>query len=70
MNGELRGAKGMFPASFVDSVPGSLPEAAKEEPDSSKKEPEPKVVCSVRTQSRCTADETVAQTSVHAISEN
>ena len=46
MNGEVRGAKGMFPADFVDSVPGDLPKAGKEEKDASKEESKPKVsVC-------------------------
>ncbi len=44
VNGELRGAKGMFPADFVDSVPDDLPlEAKKEEKETSKAEPKPEV---------------------------
>lgn len=36
VNGELSGAKGMFPTDFVDEVPDGLPEAAKEGPSTSK----------------------------------
>ena len=30
VNGEFGGAKGMFPADFVDGIPDDLPEAQKE----------------------------------------
>ena len=38
VNGEFRGAKGMFPANFVDEIPADLPDAAKEETDAAKNE--------------------------------
>lgn len=34
VTGELRGAKGIFPADFVDRLPEGLPEASKEETSS------------------------------------
>lgn len=38
VNGEFRGAKGIFPANFVDEIPADLPDAAKEEADAAKSE--------------------------------
>lgn len=38
VTGELGGAKGIFPADFVDGVPDGLPEAAKEAVNTSKED--------------------------------